>query len=293
MLKIDRPGFKHAAACQCPVDGRGRRTATVLDSWKVASVCLHRKSVSHILSRPPQLLGWVFAGFLAVGACRPAPSDAPAGAPELAAARTTLLAELHEQGVTDARVLSAMAQVPREQFVRPQDRALAYANRALPIGGGQTISQPYIVGLMSQLLELRGGERVLEVGTGSGYQAAVLALLARDVYSIEIDAGLADSARARLRALGYANVRVRTGDGFYGWEEAAPFDAIIVTAVAPRIPQRLVDQLKPGGRIVIPVGDDTHQALMRGRKVDGGLQTERVADVVFVPMTGAVRSPSP
>ena len=186
-----------------------------------------------------------------------------------------------------------MAQVPREQFVRPQDRGRAYANRALPIAGGQTISQPYIVGLMSQLLELRGGERVLEVGTGSGYQAAVLALLARDVYSIEIDAGLADSARTRLRVLGYANVRVRTGDGFYGWEEVAPFDAIIVTAVAPHIPQRLVDQLKPGGRLVMPVGDEAQQALIRGRKADGGLQTERVADVVFVPMTGAVRGPTP
>ena len=249
--------------------------------------------MGHILRRPPQLVGWVLASLFAVGACRPAPSEAPAGAPELAAARTALLNELRQQGVTDARVLSAMAQVPREQFVRPQDRARAYANRALPIGGGQTISQPYIVGLMSQLLELRGGERVLEVGTGSGYQAAVLALLARDVYSIEIDEGLADSARTRLRTLGYANVRVRSGDGFYGWEEVAPFDAIIVTAVAPHIPQRLVDQLKAGGRLVMPLGDEAQQVLIRARKAAGGLQTERVADVMFVPMTGAVRNATP
>jgi protein-L-isoaspartate(D-aspartate) O-methyltransferase len=234
----------------------------------------------------------VLVGVLTAGACAPV-SDPPMGAPELAAARTALLNELSKQGITDARVLSAMARVPREQFVRPQDRARSYANRALPIGGGQTISQPYIVALMSQLLELHGNERVLEVGTGSGYQAAVLALLAHEVYSIEIDAALADSARVRLRLLGYTNVRVRAGDGFYGWEEAAPFDAIIVTAVAPQVPQRLVDQLKPGGRLVIPIGEGTQQTLIRGRKRDGALQTERMADVMFVPMTGAVRSPSP
>lgn len=251
-----------------------------------------RESVSYISRPRPRIASWVLAGVLTAGACTPA-TDAPASAPELAAARTALLQELGTQGITDARVLSAMARVPREQFVRQQDRARAYANQALPIGGGQTISQPYIVALMSQLLELRGDERVLEVGTGSGYQAAVLALLAREVYSIEIDAGLAESAGARLRALGYTTVSVRAGDGFYGWEQAAPFDAIIVTAVAPHIPQRLVDQLKPGGRLVMPLGDGTKQALIRGRKQDGSLRTEHVADVVFVPMTGAVRSPSP
>jgi protein-L-isoaspartate(D-aspartate) O-methyltransferase len=121
----------------------------------------------------------------------------------------------------------------------------------------------------------------------------VLALLARQVYSIEIDPPLADSARVRLRTLGYANVSVRAGDGFYGWEEAAPFDAIIVTAVAPHVPARLIEQLKPGGRLVMPRGEGAKQELIRGRKQDGGLRIERVADVVFVPMTGAVRSPSP
>lgn len=239
------------------------------------------------------MVGWVLAGVLAAGACTRATSDAPSSGSEIAAARTALLDELRTQGITDRRVVSALARVPREQFVRPQDRTYAYANRALPIGGGQTISQPYIVALMTQLLELHGDERVLEVGTGSGYQAAVLALLARDVYSIEIDAGLADSARVRLRALGYTNVSVRAGDGFYGWEEAAPFDAIIVTAVAPRVPERLIDQLKPGGCLVMPLGEGAQQTLIRGRKRDGGLQTERFAEVLFVPMTGAVRSPSP
>lgn len=235
----------------------------------------------------PRFASRVLAILLAAGAC------SPASAPDLAAARATLVGELRAQGVTDARVLSAIGRVPREQFVRPQDRGRAYDNRALPIDSGQTISQPYVVALMSQLLELHGDERVLEVGTGSGYQAAVLALLARDVYSIEIDAELADAARVRLQELGYANVSVRAGDGFYGWEEAAPFDAIIVTAVAPRIPQRLVDQLKPGGRLVIPLGEGAQQMLVQGRKQGAGLQTKRVADVAFVPMIGAIRSPSP
>jgi protein-L-isoaspartate(D-aspartate) O-methyltransferase len=255
------------------------------------------KGVRHI--QPPTarvigatLGGWALIGVLTAGACAPA-RDAPASPPELAAARATLLAELRQQGITDARVLSAMARVPREQFVRPQDRARAYANQPLPIGGGQTISQPYIVALMSQLAELKGDERVLEVGTGSGYQAAVLALLAREVYSIEIDAGLAEAARARLRAGGYTNVQVRAGDGFYGWQEAAPFDAVMVTAVAPQVPQRLIEQLKTGGRLVMPLGSGSKQELILGRKQADGLRIKRVADVVFVPMTGAVRSPQP
>ncbi len=235
----------------------------------------------------------IIAGLLAAAACTRAPSDAAGHAAEFAAVRATLLQELRTQGIHDARVLSALARVPREEFVRPHDRGRAYANRALPIGGGQTISQPYIVALMTQLLELRGGERVLEIGTGSGYQAAILAVLAQDVYSIEIDAALANSARQRLERLGYTNVHVRAGDGFYGWQEAAPFDAIIVTAVAPQIPPRLVEQLKPGGRLVMPLSEGERQTLVRGRKQDGGLKTERVAGVVFVPMIGAVRTPSP
>jgi protein-L-isoaspartate(D-aspartate) O-methyltransferase len=177
--------------------------------------------------------------------------------------------------------------------VLPEDRDRAYADQALPIPGGQTISQPYVVALMSQLLELRGDERVLEVGTGSGYQAAVLTLLAREVYSVEIDPQLADTARQRLQRLGYRNAQVRAGDGFYGWEEAAPFDAVILTAAAPTIPERLVAQLKSGGRVVMPLGEGGHETLIRARKDAGGLTTERIAAVAFVPMTGAVRTPHP
>jgi len=210
-----------------------------------------------------------------------------------AAARARLLAELRSEGVTDVRVLHAMAQVPRQEFVRTEDQSRAYDNRALPIGGGQTISQPYIVAIMTQLAELHGGERVLEIGTGSGYQAAVLALLTAEVYSIEIDPVLADSARQRLVQLGYRNVTVRAGDGFYGWAEEAPFDAILITAAAPRIPERLVGQLKLGGRLVMPLGDGAYQTLIRGRKTQSGLAVERFDDVLFVPMTGAIRSPTP
>jgi protein-L-isoaspartate(D-aspartate) O-methyltransferase len=230
---------------------------------------------------------------LLVAACTPVPSDPPSVRKDFTAARAALVAELRSEGISDTRVLAAMAQVPRHEFVRPEDRAQAYADRALPIAGGQTISQPYVVALMSQLLELRGDERVLEIGTGSGYQAAVLAVLAREVYTIDIDAALADAARERLHALGYDNVRVRAGDGFYGWEEAAPFDAVIVTAVAPTIPTRLVAQLRPGGRIVMPLGEGERQTLIRGRKRGDGLQVERIAEVAFVPMTGAVRNPTP
>jgi protein-L-isoaspartate(D-aspartate) O-methyltransferase len=214
------------------------------------------------------------------------------GTPDVSAARGRLLAELRDQGIRDDRVLNAIARVPREEFVLPQDRARAYENQALPIGGGQTISQPYIVALMSQLLQLQGSERVLEIGTGSGYQAAVLAELVPQVCSIEIDPGLAVTARERLTRLGYTNVKVRAGDGWYGWEEEAPFDAIIITAAAARIPERLVAQLKSGGRLVMPLGDEGHQHLIRARKQDGGLQVERFTDVAFVPMTGAVRTPT-
>jgi len=223
-----------------------------------------------------------------LAACRaPAPDpDSPAA---FAAARTALLEELRADGIGDVRVLGAIAKVPRHEFVLPQDRDRAYANHALPIPGGQTISQPYIVALMTQLLELRGDERVLEVGTGSGYQAAVLAELAREVYSIELDPGLAESARQRLARLGYGRVQVRAGDGYFGWEEAAPFDAIIITATAPRIPERLVAQLKPGAPLVMPLSEGFSETLIRARQVDGDLKIERIADVAFVPMRGAIR----
>ena len=166
-----------------------------------------------------------------------------------------------------------------------QLRAEAYDDHPLPIGEGQTISQPYIVGIMSELLQLTGGERVLEVGTGSGYQAAVLAELAKEVYSIEILEPLARRAAATLRELGYAGVAVRAGDGYLGWPEAAPFDAIIVTAAPDHIPQPLVDQLKVGGRLVIPVGE-RYQELLQCVKTPQGLLRRSIIPVRFVPLTG-------
>ncbi len=193
--------------------------------------------------------------------------------------------QLKARDITDARVLWAMAKVPRHRFVRPALAGEAYADRALPIEDDQTISQPYIVALMTQLLELRGPERVLEVGTGSGYQAAVLAELVKQVYTIEILPALATSAAARLKALGYTNVEVRAGDGYQGWPDRAPFDAIIVTAGATHIPPSLVTQLKEGGRLVIPVDVASgHQDLLQGRKQGGRLVTKSIAPVRFVPL---------
>jgi protein-L-isoaspartate(D-aspartate) O-methyltransferase len=201
--------------------------------------------------------------------------------------------QLRARGITDPRVLATMGTVPRHLFVPPAARAEAYADRALPIDRGQTISQPYVVALMTAQLGLRGPERALEIGTGSGYQAAVLAELVREVYTIEIDPELAASARERLAQLGYRNVHVRSGDGFFGWPTAAPFDAILVTAAAPRIPERLVEQLTEGGRMVLPVERGTTQELIRITKQPGKLEVESLGAVLFVPMTGAVTAPTP
>ena len=193
--------------------------------------------------------------------------------------------QLRTRDITDAAVLRAMAVVPRHRFVSPALAPGAYRDRALPIEEGQTISQPYIVALMTQLLELSGTERVLEVGTGSGYQAAVLAELVRQVYTIEILPGLAARAAARLKALGYSQVTVRAGDGYQGWPEAAPFHAIVVTAGATHIPEPLVTQLAEGGRLVIPVGESSGtQELIQGRKTGGRLVTRVVIPVRFVPL---------
>lgn len=187
--------------------------------------------------------------------------------------------------VRDPRVLAAMRKVPRHRFVPAAWVAEAYEDHPVPIGEGQTISQPYIVALMTELLSLRGGERVLEVGTGSGYQAAVLAELAGEVYSIEILEPLARRAAATLLELGYARVHVRTGDGYQGWPEAAPFDAIVVTAAPDHIPQPLLDQLTVGGRLVIPVGSFS-QELLVCTKTAAGVERRSVIPVRFVPMTG-------
>ena len=193
--------------------------------------------------------------------------------------------QLKARDITDVAVLRAMLRVPRHRFVSPALASWAYSDRALPIEEGQTISQPYIVALMTQLLELGGSENVLEVGTGSGYQAAVLAELVTRVYTIEILPGLAASAATRLKTLGYSQVTVRAGDGYRGWPEAAPFDAIVVTAGATHIPEALVRQLGEGGRLVIPVGDSSGtQELIQGRKTGGRFVTRVVIPVRFVPL---------
>jgi protein-L-isoaspartate(D-aspartate) O-methyltransferase len=196
--------------------------------------------------------------------------------------------QIEARGVKDAATLAALRAVPRHLFVPPESRAQAYADYPLPIGHGQTISQPYIVAFMTEAAGLRGGERVLEVGTGSGYQAAVLSRIAAEVYTIEIVAPLAEQAAALLQRLGYASVHVRAGDGYLGWPEAAPFDAILVTAAAPRIPEPLERQLKDGGRLVLPLGDDWQELVVVTRRGNSFEQT-RVLAVRFVPMTGRVR----
>jgi protein-L-isoaspartate(D-aspartate) O-methyltransferase len=186
------------------------------------------------------------------------------------------------------QVLAALGSVPRHRFVPPDRKYSACCNRPLSIGHGQTISQPYIVALMTELLRLDKRATVLEIGAGSGYQAAVLAELAGQVYSIEIVEPLAEAAAARLKELGYANVQVRCGDGYAGWPEHAPFDAIMVTAAAPHIPQPLVDQLKPGGRMAIPIGAPytTQDLQLVEKDAAGHVHKRSVLPVVFVPLTG-------
>jgi protein-L-isoaspartate(D-aspartate) O-methyltransferase len=218
-------------------------------------------------------------------ACSPPATDEAA----LARARERMVAEqIQARGVKDAATLTAMRAVPRHLFVAPEKLGDAYEDHPLPIGHGQTISQPYIVGFMTEALGLKGGETVLEVGTGSGYQAAVLARIAAKVYSIEIVEPLAVEARERLRRLGYASVEVRAGDGYQGWPEAAPFDGIVVTAAAPQIPLPLKQQLKEGGRLVIPVGDEFQEIVIVTRR-GNTFDERRVLPVRFVPMTGKVR----
>ena len=197
----------------------------------------------------------------------------------------------HRPAVRNGAVLEAMRQVPRHLFVPSNLQRVAYSDRPLPIGYGQTISQPYIVALMTETLEMEPGAKVLEVGTGSGYQAAVLSELTSKVFTMEIIRALGEQARRRLQSLGYESVKVRIGDGYFGWPEEAPFDGIIVTAAAGHIPAPLIKQLRPGGRMVIPVGGIYQvQRLMVVTKDDQGtVQTQELLPVVFVPMTGAVQ----
>lgn len=193
--------------------------------------------------------------------------------------------QIRSRGVRQPSVLRAMAQVPRHLFVPEPFRVQAYEDYPLPIGASQTISQPYIVALMTELLALDGKEKVLEIGTGSGYQAAVLSLVAREVYTIEILAPLGEQAGQLLRDLGYRNVHTRVGDGYQGWPEEAPFDAIMVTAAPPEIPKPLLEQLKVGGRMVVPVGS-FFQDLLLITRTPTGYEKKNIIPVRFVPMTG-------
>ncbi len=205
---------------------------------------------------------------------------------EFAAQRQQMVQrQLVSRGINDARILAAMGKVAREEFVPSESRAASYEDGPLPIGYGQTISQPYIVAFMTEQLRPKPTDRVLEVGTGSGYQAAILADLVSEVYSIEIVELLAKNAEETLQRLGYKNVHLKTGDGYQGWPEAAPFDAIIVTCAPDKVPQPLVDQLKDNGRMVIPVGDKFAQQLYLLEKKNGQLKQSATLPVRFVPMT--------
>ncbi len=233
------------------------------------------------MRRKPALIFWLVLVMLAnpgTGACQTSR--------DYAEARSSMVTgQLRGRDITDPRVLAAMGKVPRHLFVPPDLAALAYGDYPLPIGQGQTISQPYIVALMSQWAEVKPGDRVLEVGTGSGYQAAVLGELTDKVFTVEIKPELARAAAARLKELGYPQVRVKAGDGYQGWPEAAPFDAILVTAAAPRVPPALSAQLKEGGRLVLPLGEaGGAQTLVRLRKVKGELKEEERLPVRFVPL---------
>jgi protein-L-isoaspartate(D-aspartate) O-methyltransferase len=192
--------------------------------------------------------------------------------------------QIEARGITDSAVCAAMASVPRHRFVPPEHRHLAYRDHPLPIGEGQTISQPSIVGLMSRTLALDSTKRILEIGTGSGYQAAVAAQICAHVYTIEIVESLGERARRLLRELGYDNVTVKIGDGYQGWKEQAPFDGIIVTCAPSHIPRPLQEQLAEGGRMVIPVGEAGEQELVLLRKREGTIHREKIIPVRFVPM---------
>jgi len=230
----------------------------------------------------------VAIGVGAFFALRPSePSPTTGGRDDFATRRVEMVdRQIAARGIEDRRVLAAMATVPRHEFVPRAQVEHAYSDSPLPIGFGQTISQPYIVALMTELAQVGQGDKVLEIGTGSGYQAAVLAELSDRVYSVEIVPELARSAADQLRRVGYSSIRVREADGYFGWERHAPFDAILVTAAPDHVPPPLIRQLNEGGRMVIPVGPPgSYQTLWRFRKTGGKVVSENVTDVAFVPLT--------
>ncbi len=194
------------------------------------------------------------------------------------------------RGIVDQKVITAMLKVPRHMLVDEHLRSKAYNDHPLPIGEGQTISQPYVVAYMTEALMLKPDDRVLEIGTGSGYQAAILAEIVKEVYSVEIRKGLAEKAEKRLKELGYKNIKIKHGDGYFGWEEYAPFDAIIITASANHIPVPLIKQLKEGGRLILPLGSTVfYQTLTLVTKKKGELEVKQLIPVSFVPMIGEVQ----
>lgn len=213
----------------------------------------------------------------------------PAGAEDLwAAQRRAMVERLRQRGITQPEVLASMEKVPRHLFVPESLRSQAYADEVLPLGSGRTIYEPHVVALMTSLLDLQKGDKVLEVGTGTGYHAAVLARMAREVYSVEIVPPVASQARQRLQALGYHNIEIRVGDGYQGWAEKAPFDAILLAVAPPHIPKPLIDQLRVGGRMVVPVGGLLQDLLVITKTADG-LEKRTVIPVKLEPMTGKVR----
>jgi protein-L-isoaspartate(D-aspartate) O-methyltransferase len=244
----------------------------------------------------PAVVGLCLLALLAAGCGPGAPEhpDRPGRDPapeQRVAERHRLVTELENQGIRDNRVLRAMALVPRHAFLPAAVAGAAYADQALPIGSDQTISQPYVVAAMTEALALQPGERVLEIGTGSGYQAAILAELTPHVFTIEIVPELAERAAGALARLGYERVRLRIGDGREGWPEEAPFDAILLTAAPDELPRTLLEQLAPGGRLVAPVGPagEVQELVLVERGADGELTTRALGQVRFVPMTGAAR----
>lgn len=209
------------------------------------------------------------------------------------ARKKMVLLQIRLRGVSDKKVLNAMNQVPRHRFVPEEIVSQAYADHPLPIGQGQTISQPYIVALMTEKLKLTGGERILEIGTGSGYQAAILAKVAKEVYTIEIKEKLYKKTESLLRSLDFSKIKTRHGDGYFGWPEAAPFDCIMITASIDHIPPPLLKQLKDGGRLILPLGNPfSYQHLTLVTKHDDQYTVKQITGVLFVPMTGHALDPN-